>query len=135
MAGVAARILGGGRIAAVAAVLRPLVGPVPGARRLRAVVRPQDTVARIGGDEFAVMCEGFRSDTEIRSLVSRMEDAIAQPIQIASPRSPSGHEPRRVTASIGIAFASAAEMSAEELIRSADQAMYKIKRRGPEPAR
>lgn len=105
------------------------------ARRLRAVVRPQDTVARIGGDEFAVMCEGFRSDTEIRSLVSRMEDAIAQPIQIASPRSPSGHEARRVTASIGIAFASAAEMSAEELIRSADQAMYKIKRRGPEPSR
>ncbi|HLI55845.1 MAG TPA: diguanylate cyclase, partial [Actinomycetota bacterium] len=93
-------------------------------RRLRAVVRPQDTVARIGGDEFAVMCEGFRSDTEIRSLVSRMEDAIAQPIQIGG----AGGEERRVTASIGIAFASGAEMSAEDLIRSADQAMYRVKR-------
>ncbi|HWD07662.1 MAG TPA: diguanylate cyclase [Actinomycetota bacterium] len=98
------------------------------ARRLRGVVRPQDTVARIGGDEFAVMCEGFRSDTEIRSLVDRMADAIAQPIRIGGPGAPAGGQERRVTASIGIAFASGAEMSAEDLIRSADQAMYRVKR-------
>jgi two-component system cell cycle response regulator len=93
------------------------------ARRLLSVVRPQDTVSRIGGDEFAAMCEGFHADTEIQSLVARMEDAIAQPIAI-------GHTGavRRVTASIGIAFASG-EITAEELIRSADQEMYRKKRR------
>jgi two-component system cell cycle response regulator len=93
------------------------------ARRLLSVVRPQDTVSRIGGDEFAVMCEGFHVDNEIQSLVARMGDAIAQPIAIGGIGAV-----RRVTASIGIAFASG-EVSAEELIRSADQEMYRKKRR------
>jgi two-component system cell cycle response regulator len=98
------------------------------ARRLMSVVRPQDTVARIGGDEFAVMCEGFRADAEIQSLAIRMGDAIAQPIPVLGVPG----ETRSVTASIGIAFASSGEVkSADDLIRSADQAMYRIKRREP----
>jgi diguanylate cyclase (GGDEF)-like protein len=90
-------------------------------RRLTSVVRPLDTVSRIGGDEFAVLCEGFRSETEIKALASRMAETIAEPILVA-------HQHRSVQASIGIAFSAGPGESAEDLIRLADQAMYREKR-------
>lgn len=93
------------------------------ARRLSSVVRPQDTVSRIGGDEFAVLCEGFRSETEIKALAGRMAEAIAEPVLME-------HHRRSVRASIGIAFAEGVEQSADDLIRTADQAMYREKRQG-----
>ena len=93
------------------------------ARRLSSVVRPQDTVARIGGDEFAVLCDGFPADAEIHSLVARMAEAVARPM----PGGPAGGA-RQVTASIGAAFAGEAD-GPEDLIRLADEAMYRQKRR------
>lgn len=92
------------------------------AQRLSSVVRPQDTVARMGGDEFAVLCDGFPADAEVHSLVARMADAVARPM----PEAAGGA--RRVTASIGAAFAGEAD-GPEDLIRRADQAMYRQKRR------
>lgn len=102
------------------------------ARRLTSVVRPLDTVSRIGGDEFAVLCEGFRSETEIKALAARMAEAVAEPVLVA-------HQHRSVQASIGIAFSAGPGESAEDLIRLADQAMYRKKREshpetGPPPA-
>lgn len=93
------------------------------ASRLKAVVRPQDTVARIGGDEFAVLCDGFPADAEIHSLVARMADAVGSPLPDGI-----GDGVRRVTASIGAAFAGEAD-SPEDLIKMADEAMYREKRR------
>lgn len=95
------------------------------ARRLTSVVRPQDTVARIGGDEFAILCEGFRAEGEISSLATRMAEVIAQPVHV-------GVERRSVSASIGIAYSTGPGESAEELIRMADLAMYRNKRREAE---
>ena len=96
------------------------------ARRLTSVIRPSDTVARLGGDEFAVLCEGFRVDAEVRALADRMAEAIADPIAVAG-------EERTVRASIGVAFAPSGEAAAgaEDLIRAADQAMYRQKRGEP----
>ncbi|HEU5002047.1 MAG TPA: diguanylate cyclase [Actinomycetota bacterium] len=93
------------------------------ARRLSSVVRPQDTVARMGGDEFAVLCDGFPADAEIHSLLARMADAVANPMA----QDQQGGA-RRVTASIGAAFARETD-SPEDLIRLADEAMYREKRR------
>lgn len=91
------------------------------ARRLISIVRPHDTVARIGGDEFAVLCEGFHAESEIQSLADRMAERIADPVVV-------GNQRPRVQASIGIAFVAGPGESVEELMRQADQAMYANKR-------
>ena len=70
-----------------------------------------------------MLCEGFHADGEISALAGRIADAIAEPVPVGA-----GH--RSVRASIGIAFAGDLNQSAEELIRIADEAMYRAKRRG-----
>lgn len=91
------------------------------ARRLLSIVRPHDTVARIGGDEFAVLCEGFHAESEIQSLADRMAERIADPVTV-------GNQHPRVQASIGIAFVAGHGESVEDLMRQADRAMYANKR-------
>ncbi len=92
------------------------------ARRLSSGLRPGDTVARIGGDEFAILLDGVKSIEEAREITSRTQAALGEPFRI---------EERElvVTASIGIAVNRAGSRSGE-LLRNADIAMYNAKREG-----
>lgn len=89
------------------------------ADRLRDVVRETDAVARIGGDEFVVLCEELDRMQATR-LVTRIEEAVSQPVEL-----PNGQSVR-VGASVGLARASTG-MSLEELLSTADQHMYRSK--------
>ncbi|MCW2622063.1 MAG: hypothetical protein JWL64_1665 [Frankiales bacterium] len=88
------------------------------AHRLRAAVRPQDTVARFGGDEFVVLCEtgGLRT---AHHLADRMHESLGHPFHTGGPA-------RFLAASIGIAIAQA-DSTAQDLLRDADAAMYRAK--------
>jgi diguanylate cyclase (GGDEF)-like protein/PAS domain S-box-containing protein len=95
---------------------------IDGAARLQAAVRSTDVVARIGGDEFALMLHSSdRSDIE--SSVTRLQSVVSLPVNI---------EGQLVTssASFGIAQADARYTLATEIIRDADTAMYQAKAQG-----
>ncbi|WFB08834.1 diguanylate cyclase CdgB [Streptomyces sp. LX-29] len=89
------------------------------ARRLSDGVREGDTVARLGGDEFVVLADGLgRADAA--DLAVRLRNAIIPPIRVDG-------RAVRVGASFGISWAGCG-MSAEEVLQSADQRMYREKR-------
>jgi diguanylate cyclase (GGDEF)-like protein/PAS domain S-box-containing protein len=92
------------------------------APRIRYAVRGTDTVARFGGDEFAIMVEDIPGERFAIETAERIAAAFAKPFALR------GRE-HFVTASIGIALADGRQ-SAEELIRDADAAMYRAKERG-----
>ncbi|AQT80608.1 GGDEF-domain containing protein [Mycolicibacterium litorale] len=87
--------------------------------RLLNCVRAGDTVARLGGDEFAIVVDG---GTDAADLVGqRVVQAFTEPFRIA------GHE-LLIQASVGVAAAESGALSADELLRRADTAMYSAKR-------
>jgi diguanylate cyclase (GGDEF)-like protein/PAS domain S-box-containing protein len=91
-------------------------------RRLRALVPALDTVARWGGDEFAVLIESASSPQEIVEVAERLADAIAaEPFQVAG-------RDVSITASVGVAFADPG--LAAHLLRNADLAMSRAKDAG-----
>ena len=92
------------------------------ARRLTSVVRPSDTVARFGGDEFVVMCEDLSGEDEAVRLSERVIGCIEEPLELE------GLE-LSVTVSLGVAVAGS-EATAESLLRDADTAMYRAKETG-----
>lgn len=89
------------------------------AQRLRA----SDTAARIGGDEFAFVCEDLHDEEETKAIVTRLIEALDEPFQ---------HHGRTVPirASVGVAVTSSFTQDAERLLREADQAMYRVKHGG-----
>ncbi len=92
------------------------------ASRVAALLRPADTVARIGGDEFTILLEDLADDSAAEVAASRVERAMAQPFTL-------GGRDLTVTASIGVAV-TRTDVTAAELLRNADIAMYDAKRRG-----
>lgn len=92
------------------------------ALRIQGATRDCDTVARFGGDEFAVLLENVRDDADAVAVAERILAAFRQPV-VAAGRS------SVVSASIGIARSGAAS-DADELLRNADLAMYAAKSRG-----
>jgi diguanylate cyclase (GGDEF)-like protein len=99
------------------------------AGRLREHVRAQDTVGRLAGDEFVVICEELESVDEAIALAERMGEAVAAPI-LTHPVEGSVRTVN-VGASIGIATASrASRVAPTDLIRDADVAMYHAKQQG-----
>ena len=91
------------------------------AERLSAAVRPLDTVGRLAGDEFVVVCEDVRG-VDVGQLAERVARAVAQPLPLYG-------RDTVITASIGIVHAPAGSR-ADEVLRDADVAMYRAKERG-----
>jgi diguanylate cyclase (GGDEF)-like protein/PAS domain S-box-containing protein len=91
------------------------------AQRFKHTVRESDTVARFGGDEFALLLESV-TQRDVEALAQRLLDGVAKPVVIA------GHE-ASLGASIGIVLDSGSGHS-EELVRDADVAMYAAKDAG-----
>jgi diguanylate cyclase (GGDEF)-like protein/PAS domain S-box-containing protein len=91
--------------------------------RLRGTLRGSDTVARFGGDEFAVLLEGLESLDEATCIAERLSAVLAAPINL------SGYEVF-TSASIGIALCSAGLDRPEYMLRNADVAMYQAKGSG-----
>jgi diguanylate cyclase (GGDEF)-like protein len=93
------------------------------ARRLTACVREHDTVARFGGDEFAVLQAGARTDEEAAQLAGRIIAALGNDYHFE------GHV-IRIGVSIGIAFGPRDGADQAALVRAADSALYKAKHAG-----
>ena len=93
------------------------------AARLRACLRPEDTVARFGGDEFAILLEDVTNISDVIRIAERAQRDIRLPIEL------NGHE-IFISASIGIAFGTLDHTSPEQILRDADFAMYQAKSNG-----
>ena len=93
------------------------------ARRLKSCVREGDTVARFGGDEFAVILPDIKQDTDAAIVARRMLALLATPFSI-------GERDLRVTASIGIGLYPTGGDDTDSLLKSAGAAMYRAKEEG-----
>jgi diguanylate cyclase (GGDEF)-like protein/PAS domain S-box-containing protein len=91
--------------------------------RLLELLRPGDTLARFGGDEFTILCEGLDDVTSATDTAERMLYALESPLLLET------GESFTLTASIGVALAGE-HSDAESLVRDADVAMYRAKERG-----
>ncbi len=91
--------------------------------RLQRLLRPDDTIARFGGDEFTVLCEDLASIDAAFDVAQRIREELAAALQV-------GRAEIHTTVSIGIAVADQPGMSTETLLRDADAAMYRAKERG-----
>jgi diguanylate cyclase (GGDEF)-like protein/PAS domain S-box-containing protein len=92
--------------------------------RIEGTLRPEDTVARFGGDEFTVLCESVGGVLEAVGVADRLQREIAQPLR-------AGGADLRLSASIGIAIAEPGEdVDCSRLVEDADAAMYRAKERG-----
>jgi diguanylate cyclase (GGDEF)-like protein len=89
--------------------------------RLKTVLRDNDTVGRIGGDEFVMLIDSVGLDAAPELVAQRILDVLRQPIRLAK----GDYAPLCLTASVGIATGRAA--SAEDLMADADLALYKAK--------
>jgi len=93
------------------------------AQRLRSCLRPQDTIARFGGDEFALLLDEVGSTEDIARLAERIQRELRKPVEI-------GGAAVLVSASMGIALGSAGYTGSDEIMRDADSAMYRAKVNG-----
>lgn len=93
------------------------------AERLRSAVRQTDTIARFGGDEFAILVTDLQDGNVAVALARKLIDALAQPFALRG-------QQIRITASVGIALYPADGNDTETLLINADKAMYQAKCRG-----
>jgi diguanylate cyclase (GGDEF)-like protein/PAS domain S-box-containing protein len=93
------------------------------AERLNAMFGPGITLARLGGDEFAVLAESCPQLVHAAALAQRVIDGLKEPFQI------DGHQ-LFINASVGISLFPGDALSAEQLLRNADSALFKAKSAG-----
>lgn len=90
------------------------------ADRLRSTVRPTDTVARIGGDEFVILQAGIQEAASTQALARRLVDLVGRAYMI------DGHL-LTIGASVGVALAPNDGIEADKLLKNADLALYRAK--------
>ncbi|CUB04243.1 putative bifunctional diguanylate cyclase/phosphodiesterase [Marinomonas fungiae] len=94
------------------------------AQRISTVLREEDTVARIGGDEFILILPNVMQDNSLEGMLDTLLDTIALPAELDG-------QSVAVTSSIGVAvYPEDEDVDADQLIRQADQAMYAAKLAG-----
>ena len=93
------------------------------ATRLQTCVREEDTVSRIGGDEFLCLLMEVNNEADVAHIAEAIVGTIAQ-------IEPLGENQLKVTASIGIAIYPGDGTTAEALIKNADSSMYRAKQKG-----
>jgi diguanylate cyclase (GGDEF)-like protein len=93
------------------------------ALRFTALARQQDTVARIGADEFVILCEGLSGEDEAVAIAERICAAMTEPLPWADGE-------LVISVCSGIALAASASISANALLRDADAAMHRAKGQG-----
>jgi len=93
------------------------------AKRIRGSVRDEDTVSRLGGDEFTVLLEGVEAESRVSAVADRVRSELNRPFALAE-------REVYVSASIGIAVFPRDGESAEELLKRSDVAMYQAKKHG-----
>ena len=91
--------------------------------RMRGCLRPEDTLARFGGDEFTVLVDNVGDPADAVRVAERIMDAHREPFDL-------GGQEVFVKLSIGIALGDADAASPEDLLRDADTAMYRAKKEG-----
>jgi diguanylate cyclase (GGDEF)-like protein len=93
------------------------------AERLRLLLRGEDTIARIGGDEFTVVMESIHHISQINMMAQKIKDALSQPLLI---------DDREIfiSASVGITVYPFDVDDIDELLKNADIAMYQAKKNG-----
>jgi diguanylate cyclase (GGDEF)-like protein len=90
------------------------------ADRLRSIVKPADTVARIGGDEFIILQTGIKEAADTQALARRIVDLIGRTYMVE------GHL-LTIGASVGVALAPIDGVMADKLLKNADLALYRAK--------
>jgi diguanylate cyclase (GGDEF)-like protein len=93
------------------------------AERFRAMLRPMDTVARFGGDEFTFLFEGVESEREAALVAQRVTHSASLPVPLAG-------QQRSVSISIGVYMVTDPEEKIDDVLRQADTAMYRAKESG-----
>jgi len=91
------------------------------AERLTKVIRPEDTIARFGGDEFLILIEDIEFLSEINIIIARVKDIFNTSFILAS-------KELNISASIGVSVYPTDSSSVDELIKNADMAMYEAKK-------
>ncbi len=92
------------------------------AQRLGRIARAGDTAARLGGDEFVMVLDEIGAPGDAVAIAERVCESLSQPVAVGSSLVPIG-------TSVGIAWAGPTD-SADTLLSAADEAMYRVKRRG-----
>ncbi|WP_320007763.1 EAL domain-containing protein [Maridesulfovibrio sp.] len=92
-------------------------------KRIKECLRPVDTVARMGGDEFAVLIEDFSTPQQVIQIIRDIRNEIRKPVKISS-------REVVISSSIGIVFKTASYDHPEHIVRDADISMYKAKAQG-----